>query len=160
MQLKELDINATSFMANGKEYFIESKLSFDRHYYYTMLQIEFGFGVSYNDMIAAWQEVINEANSLRFSNIVIKANNILECAKRPVKKEHPALMLCALFINTENEDRRSITEDQIKVKINDWHKEGYDIVPFFTLARILLNALHKDYDALMKEPESAPISPV
>ena len=160
MQLKELDINATSFMANGKEYFIESSLSFDRHYYYTMLQIEFGFGVSYNDMLAAWQEVINEADKLRFSSIVIKANNILECAKRPAKKEHPLLMLCALFINTENEDRKSITEEQIKTKINDWAAEGFNIVPFFRLARTFVNALHEDYNDLMKEPESAPINPV
>lgn len=49
------------------------------------------------------------------------------------EKEPTLLKMAALFINTKDEDRASITQDQISRKIEDWSQE-YDVRDFFQFA--------------------------
>jgi hypothetical protein len=159
-QLKQLDIEQTEFQANGKTYYIESEISFDRYHNYMMLQNEMAYGISFVDMMKAWSSVIEAANKQRFSDIVITAHNITEGVKTLGKKQIPALMICALFVNEKDEDRTKITEDQIRSKINDWAAEGYSIVPFFSLAIRSVSGLASVWNALQAEVKEAAIEPV
>lgn len=46
-------------------------------------------------------------------------------------KIDPVLMMCALFINREDEDRSVYDENFMKEKVKDWREEGLDVLPFF-----------------------------
>jgi hypothetical protein len=57
------------------------------------------------------------------------------------KERHdPVMSLCALYINEEHEDRRDISEEQIKAKVADWKEAGIAYDFFLLLASALLKA--------------------
>ena len=122
-------------MANGKEYFIESQVSFDRWIQYEELQEELMWGITPKDQFNNLQKIIDEANEGNLANVGIFTRELMLGVKRKLDKRWPtALRLCALVCNTADEDRKTISEEQINIKIEDWKKEGYDINSFFTLA--------------------------
>lgn len=133
--LKTIDINCKSFMANGNEYFIErSSISMARFIEYEKIQIELGYGVSFSQIYEHVKDIYEMCNKMEFANIAVRSYKILEGIKKFEERSIPALTLCALFINTKDEDRRVISKDIIDRKLDDWDKEGLDITPFFQLA--------------------------
>ena len=59
---------------------------------------------------------------------------ILEFKEKLDQRHHPALMICALFVNADDEDQKVYDEAVMNSKIEDWQKEGYDVNDFFHLA--------------------------
>jgi hypothetical protein len=133
-ELKKIDFQQGWFMANGKKYIIESGFSIERYAFYQKYQIELGYNCTFDKMFQEWERVVMLANKLQFSDIVIIAYNMSRAIAKLDEKEPAVLKLCALFVNEENEDRRTITEDMITAKIRDWQEEGIDVGDFFTLA--------------------------
>ena len=66
-------------------------------------------------------------------------------------REHPSLLMCALVINREGEDAGQYDEKLQLEKIEDWRKEGFDILPFFTFA--LSSACSASAATLVKQPK-------
>ena len=53
--------------------------------------------------------------------------------------------MCALVINREGEDAGTFNEQLNKDKIEDWRKEGFDVLPFFTFALFSIQGFKETY---------------
>ena len=62
MELKQIDLNATQFQANGKTYVVKDSLSVERYRWFEKYQIDFGFGRSYKSIADALKKSIDLAN--------------------------------------------------------------------------------------------------
>lgn len=144
-ELKQIPFNGEPFWANGKQYFQEENLSIDRWVYMNELQIQLGFGVEYEEMQKSWLEVFNKANEMKFADIAVMAHNMVNGISKVYSRQPMILKFCALFINTEDEDRGVIDEDVINRKIEDWKKEGLGIDGFFVFSLSKVKGLAESY---------------
>jgi len=133
-QLKLIDLKDKKFIANGAEYFIESGLSFERFRMYQKLQIECGYEVGFYGMFENIKKIYELCNGMKFADIAVLTSNVLHGMAKVDERKVPVLNLCALFINTKDEDRKIINDDIVDKKIADWEAEGLDVTPFFQLA--------------------------
>lgn len=133
-QLKTIDLKEKRFTANGTEYFIESGLSFERFRMYQKLQIECGYESGFYGMFENIKKIYELCNGMKFADIAVMTSNILHGMAKVDERKIPVLNLCALFINTKDEDRKIINDDIVDKKIADWEAEGLDVTPFFQLA--------------------------
>lgn len=145
--LKKLDPTKRSFIANGKEYFIESNLSIARFHDYQILDKEAGFSMTFGNVFEALVEVRKLMNSIKFVDASVKLENLMTGMAKLEEKEHTLLKMCALYINTKEEDRGEITADQMSEKINDWKNE-YEIEGFFSLALNSVSGYLENYKAM------------
>lgn len=143
-KLKTLDPNARSFEANGKKYYIETKLSIARFHQYQIYEKEAGFSLTFSAMVATLKEAYNDLNTMKAADAAVKINNLLAGITLVAEKEHTLLKICTLFINTASEDRGEINEDMISTKIADWANE-YEVNGFFTLALNTVAGFFKIY---------------
>lgn len=133
-KLKELDLSQKKFLANGKTYHIRKSMSFKRFREYEKLQIEVGYGSNFIQIYENVKQAYELVNKSAFADTAVKLYNILSGIKNIESRQMPALKICALFINAEDEDENTINDEMIDEKIADWEAEGYDIFPFFQLA--------------------------
>jgi len=74
-------------------------------------------------------------NKSKVADAAVIIHNLLNgIAEHLDKRDHPILQLCALFINTKDEDKTVFDEGVTQEKIDNWKKEGYAIEDFFQLA--------------------------
>lgn len=132
-ELKRLDLSKQSFVANGTTYYIESGLSIERYCEYQILEKEAAFSMSFKKIFENLKEVHRLMNEVKFVEAAVKLDNLMRGVAKLEEREPTLLKMCALFINTEDEDRTTINNDMIVKKIEDWKKE-YDIRDFFQLA--------------------------
>lgn len=132
-QLKRIDFTKSSFIANGTEYFIESGLSIKRFCEYQILEKEAAFSTSFEGMFNELRNIYDLLNGVKFVEASVKLDNLMSGIVKLQEKEPTLLKMAALFINTKDEDRASITQDQISRKIEDWSQE-YDVRDFFQFA--------------------------
>jgi uncharacterized protein (DUF885 family) len=134
-ELKTIDPKSKTFIANGKTYFIEDKLSYNRWLEYQKLEVELTFDISFEALFDKLNEAYALLNQQRFADSSVCIRDLMVgVASNIDKRVHPAYAMCALFINTEDEDRTEIDEHSINIKIDDWNKEGYSIQTFFSIA--------------------------
>lgn len=133
-ELKTINLNEKSFKANGKEYFIESGLSFKRYRMYQMSQIECGYDVSFKTMFETLKKAYENLDKMKLAQSAVLIHNLLEGIAKVEERKIPVLSMCALFINEKDEDRTIITDEMVDRKIADWEAEGLEIHPFFQLA--------------------------
>jgi len=153
MNLKKLDPTKTEFTANGKLYKIETQLSIERFCEFQILEKEFAFSLDFKKLFSELLELRQLLNELKLVDGAVKLDNITRGLVRLEKKEPTALKICALFINTEDEDRSTITPDLISEKIDDWKKEGYDAQSFFSLALNTVNGFIDTYNEMLSRLE-------
>jgi hypothetical protein len=163
-ELKVIDIKEKKFTANGTDYFIESGLSFERFRMYQKLQIECGYEVGFEGMFNRIKQIYDLCNAMKFADIAVLTSNILQGVVKVEERKIPVLSMCALFINTKDEDRKTINDDVVDKKIADWEAEGLDITPFFQLAlssmanfskaweEVTRNILEKSQEIGVKKP--------
>lgn len=144
------------FEANGKKYTIEDKLSIARSIEASKLELEL-FDLSSNSikntLIAAYNDLngTNKDKTVKFADAAIKIHNLVNKIQTNLNfKDLSVLRYCALFINHENEDRRSITAEQMTSKIEDWQEEGFEISGFFLLVLSALPSVKKDFSKFME----------
>lgn len=147
IQIKELNLNEKSFIANGKVYIIERNLSTDRWIKQNELETALGFGMSTKELRDAMIKIYNLTNDRggRIGDIARIAYDSANGITKMADREPHILKFCALFINTTDEDRRTITDDEISVKCEDFRKEGISIESFFVFALSLMQNLAGDY---------------
>jgi hypothetical protein len=154
-ELKKLDLNSKNFIANGKVYIIETGLSIERYSMYEQLQIELGYGVSFDEMTQKWKDAYNAAQNAKLADVAVIAYNTLNGIQQVYDRQPLVLKMCALFINEESEDRRVITTDMIIQKIEDWQEEGLEIGPFFQLAIGIIPGFADHYKQLTQTSSEA-----
>lgn len=139
MELKQLELEATEFTANGKRYLIKQTLSVERFRWYEKYQINFGYGRSFDNIHKSLEKSVDLANKgkgLEAWNIIF---NLKDCIDKDLdKRAHQAFYLCALFICTEDEDLTKWEETLAERKIEDWNAEGIDAFSFFRIATNLV----------------------
>jgi hypothetical protein len=144
-EIQPVPIEQGWFMANGHKYIIEKRYSASRFNMLQRFQLEAGFGVTFEEMLKAWEKVNGYANRMLFTDIAVMAYNMVNGVRRVAEREPVLLKMCALFINRETEDRRTITDDQITEKIRDWQEAGYDVNDFFMLAVNTIRGFIENY---------------
>lgn len=145
--LKKLDPNSKSFVANGKVYMIERELSIDRWVKQQEFEIELGFGMSYGELKNNMTKIYNLSNDRggRIGDIGRVAYDSVTGITKALERQPQVLKFCALFLNTVDEDRKTINDDQIAIKCDDFRKEGFAIDGFFVFALSLITDLAEDY---------------
>lgn len=143
--LTKIDLSTKSFTANGTRYYIEDTRSIDRWVFEQQLTIEAGFGVEFDEMLKAWKDVYGMLNKQNFADSAVTAYNMINGITKLFQREPTILKFCALFINTAEEDRRTIDSDMITRKIEDWKAEGLAIEGFFEFSLLRVRGLGEGY---------------
>lgn len=137
IQLIDISGGAKSFMANGHKYEIESTISRKRWVMYLTESPKLAFGQTIEEIFNTFLEIYNITNEegCRKGDIAVLARDAMKGIEGIGNRDHGTIYrLCALFINREDEDRRDITEDDIRRKIEDWDAAGIEVKSFFQLA--------------------------
>ena len=150
-QLKQIPQNGEPFTANGKTYYQEDALSIDRWILMNELTIQLGFGVEYSELQKNIFNMIEMGNKQRFSDIVISAHNMVNGISKMYTRKPMILKFCALYMNTEDEDRGTINEDDISRKINDWKTEELGIDGFFVFSLLKARSLAENYQNAIQD---------
>ena len=151
MELKKLDFEKSEFEANGKKYFVKQSLSVERFRWFEKYQVDFGFGRTYKSIADSLKKAIelgNKGKGIEAWNIVL--NLMRSVGDGLEKRTNNAMLICALFIVTEDEDVTKWDEQQQIEKINDWNTEGYDVNSFFQLAANLVQGFIDDLEEILQ----------
>ncbi len=143
--LTKISGSTLSFTANGNRYFVEDSLSIERWVFMQQLSIETGFGVEFDEMLKAWQSQVAFLNKQNFVDAAVQAYNMAKGVTKIFQRQPQILKFCALFINTDGEDRGTITEDVITRKVEDWKAEGLEIAGFFEFSLLRVKGLADGY---------------
>jgi len=150
--LKTLDLNATEFTACGVKYFVKQSLSVERFRWFEKYQVDFGFGRTYKSIADSLKKSVdlgNKGKGIEAWNIIL--NLIMAIGDGLEKRTNNAMMLCALFIVTEDEDLTKWDEQQQIEKIKNWNDEGYDVNSFFQLAANLVTGFIEDLEEVLSD---------
>jgi hypothetical protein len=91
--------------------------------------------------------VYEELDKGKFGQPIIIVHNLMNgIAQRIENRKHPAMELCALFINYKDEDREHFNKDDITKKIEDWSE--YAVNDFFQLAANLVGGFIAIYNEI------------
>jgi hypothetical protein len=139
MELKKLPFDKGEFTANGKRYIVKNTLTIARHAEFEKLQSHYGFGLTFDGIVERINQALDLANKFKSIEAWSVIINMKEgIAYNLQSRAHPALLLCSLFIVTEDEDLTEWNEKEQRLKVEDWNKEGYDVNDFFVLASNLV----------------------
>ena len=151
-ELKRLDLQATEFEANGKKYFVKQSLSVERFRWFEKYQVDFGFGRSYKSIADSLKKAVefgNKGKGIEAWNLIL--NLIMAIGEGLEKRTNNAMMICALFIVTEDEDLTKWDEQEQIAKIADWNTEGFDVNSFFQLAANLVAGFIEDLEDILQD---------
>ena len=133
-----IDLNQGSFTANGKIYKVQSVLSITRFCEFQILEKEIAFSMTFKNVFDEINEACELFDEARSFGEIAEARTKLDNLRRGIakleEKQPTALKLCALFINTEDEDATIWNQDLMNAKIEDWKIEGIAIQDFFQFA--------------------------
>lgn len=151
MELKQIAPEATEFEAMGVKYYVKSSLTVERFRIFEKLQVEFGFGRTFKevyDMIDKSVGLANKGKGIEAWNILF---NLREGVGKSLEKSaHPAMLICTLFLVTEDEDLTKWDEQIASKKVDNWNSEGYDVNSFFRLAANLVTGYIETLDAIFQ----------
>ena len=135
-EVKELDLNTTSFEANGRKYTVAQSISAGRWNDYLHAQVEVGFAQQFTDVFASVKEGYELLNQQRFADGAVCLRSIMMGMKNIDDATNiPAIIkLCAIFINYEGEDVSELTEEALRTKYEDWKAEAISMKSFFHFA--------------------------
>ena len=124
------------FMANGKLYHVEDKLTVRRYRQFQRLSLEAGFGISLEELIDILGRIfmLTNQNSDNRGEIAVIAHNTWQKLTKLKENEDAMLLVAALFINETKENREHFELSQIQAKIRDWEEEGYQASFFCVVA--------------------------
>lgn len=148
--LKQIDFTKGDFMASGKRYFVKQSLSVERFRWFEKYQVDFGFGRSYKSISDSLRKAIelgNKGKGIEAWNIIL--NLVLTISEGLDKRTNNAMMICALFIVTDDEDLTKWDEQEQLEKIKNWNDEGYDVNSFFQLAANLVTGFIEDLEEIL-----------
>lgn len=134
-KLKRIHFADKHFVANGKIYYIEDIVAPRRWAQLLRYEVELGFGQTFENIYKAANKGFNSINDGRMADAAVGYHNIIHMCKNGLEERVPAaLRMCAVCMNTADEDRKILTDQMIKIKMDDWAEEGIAIVDFFDFA--------------------------
>lgn len=133
-ELKRIDLQTGKFTANGVDYQIEGNLSIERYAEFQILEKELAYTTTFKGMYDKMVRLRDLMNKMRFVDAAVELNDLLIGVSKIEEREPTVLKICALFMNTPDEDRTTFTQDMITKKIADWKTEGLDMRDFFQVA--------------------------
>ncbi len=127
-EVKVIDNDAREFEANGKKYFIEPQISTARWMEYDTMSIEIQYGLSPRELFGKLVTIDNILGSktANQNDAIVMLRDLIGSVAGIADRKTPIFRICALFMNTKDEDRTKINEALIKEKIEDWTIEGID----------------------------------
>lgn len=138
-KLIDIDFSKKVFECDGEKWYIEDSISFDRYMKLEEIALEFGYSASFVDIFKNLRKMWDLHNQMKFAETAVILHNMMKgIVSLEDKKQDAALRICALFINTENEDRAEYNETKMLEKIQRWGKEC-NVRPFFHLAGSVVN---------------------
>jgi hypothetical protein len=150
MDLRKIDFEKDSyFECGGKKFFKTDSLSFVRYRELQKIMLEFGFSATFVDIYNSTKQAIEAYNKHDYFAMSIIIYKIQEGIVNLQDKDDPALRMCALFINEENEDLTKYNESEMKAKIDCWTSE-LEVIPFVNLALAVQTDWIKTYQLLIR----------
>ncbi len=131
--MRTVDFNKKSFECGGRRFKVQDSLSFEYYKELQKINLEFGFGATFEDIFKNIRLAWDHLNGLRLGEAAVVLHNVMYGIIQLDDKDDPALRICALFIIEDGEDTSVYNEGVIRSKIDCWAKE-LDVTPFFHLA--------------------------
>lgn len=152
MEIKHLDLSNDRFEANGTTYYIRNTLTIGRFPVFEKLQNHYAWGLEFEQLY----NKVNQIKELFDKGKSVDAFYLLENTRLGIKdrvenRQHPALLICSLFMVTENEDITKWDEAIAKKKIEDWKIEGYAINDFFQFASNFVKGFIRIYNEISQD---------
>ena len=150
---KDPGLDARGFTANGREYAVATSLSIARYEEYELEGVAGGMARTFDQIHAQHVKQMALINRLArgqdaLGELAIITNDLITGGFLMEKREiHPALRMCALFINRKDENLAVITDAMIAEKVNDWRTEGISVSYFFAFAWHLIPGFITAYKA-------------
>lgn len=133
-KIKRVGPETDTFEAGEKKYIVYKSISLARYREYERLKFIAGFGADYQTLFGVMKSAYEDLQTLKAADASVKLHNAMSGLARKIDKhQDPVLLMCTLFINTENEDLSKWSEPLANEKITDWEGAGYDVQGFFHL---------------------------
>lgn len=137
-KIRHINFEEGKFEANGTTYYLETKLTVSRFCEFIILEKELATGMSLKELydgVIGFRKLLND---VRFVDCATFCDKIIMNCVNLKMKEPPVMKICALFINTENEDRSTWNNDVVVKKMADWKASDIDVHDFFVIALTLV----------------------
>lgn len=149
-ELRKIDLLTEKyFECDGKKFYVTESLSFVRWRILQKISLEFGYSATFEDIFKKLGETLDAFNRHRYDEMCVIVHNVMNGIKNIEDKDDPALRLCALFINEEDEDPTVYNEALMQAKIDCWGKEIL-VDSFFYLAASLIPGWMPAYQILIR----------
>jgi hypothetical protein len=158
--LKRIDLNTGIFEANGTRYTIEGALTIERYAELQVLEKELGYGLTFKAMFDKLHQAFNLLNKQKPADAAVLLNDMIRGMVKIQEREPVVLKICALFMNTADEDRSSFSQDMYNRKIADWKAEKLDMRDFFTVASNSVNGYIEIYRTVSRIISTQPGSEI
>ena len=123
---KRIPLDANSFTAGGKTFIIYASVNIERKRIMQNLEVQSYYGVDLagiNRIGIKWTDMKNKGKGFEAD---VMMSNMLEGGLRKVNNQHdPLMLICTLFMCTEDENRNVWDEALANEKLKLWSEEGY-----------------------------------
>ena len=154
-EVKRINFNLNYFEAGGVRYHMDKTLSVERWRHFEDLQPLLMMGRNAQDIFDQIKKTYGKYNEGKYADGAVLLHNLMLGIKDHLENRYdPALMIAALYFNTEDEDKKTFDEELMKRKIEIWQKEGYAMEDFFTVAFNLVPGFMKIYEEDLQDISS------
>lgn len=155
-ELRNPRLEATSFTTwNGKTYYVQKSLSAERMAMREKLELQFSFGVSFQNLFKALADTYVLLNDRKFADAAVEIKNTMNGIVNSDNQQVSAVELCKLFINQEGEDISVYDQKVMDQKSEDW--KDIDVKYFFQLAALSVQGwiqVYKELTQSFLKPEA------
>ena len=147
--MRKLDLNSNVILGkSGKEYKVLRSLPVARYVHFEKMQHHVGFGLDVQAMFSTLGTVYDLLNKQKFADAAVTVHNLMNGVARNVDKRlHPSLLLCTLFIVSDDEDLSFWDEESQAAKIEDF--SDIDSADFFLLAANVVSGFIEIYQEVL-----------
>jgi hypothetical protein len=136
-ELRKIDFTKKVFECEGRKFYVKDSLSFARYRALQKINLEFGYSATFYDTFKRIREAYDLLNQVKLGDAAVVLHNVIYGVVSLEEKYDPALRICALFIDEENEDPVIYDEAVMHEKIECWGRE-LDVAPFLQWASNLV----------------------
>jgi hypothetical protein len=148
--VRKLEEKTLNFECQGRKFFVNDTISFNRFEKLKEFSLEFGFSATFQDIFMNLKKAWEELNKLQLADASVIIHNIMKGITILEQKEDVSFRIAALFINEQSEDDTEYNESKMKEKVECWAKE-FDATFFFNFAAGLVRNWMSAYDLTLKD---------
>lgn len=154
-EIKKVDLDAKSFIANGNQYFLSEGLSFERLWKYELMQRELAFNMSASDLFNLILDTYNGINDVvrdpsKGNNLIVKLHNAMTSLNNLTERKPKIFYISTLFWNKVGEDARVWSNELAEEKIYDWQEEGLDATFFLAQSLSFMKDFLESYNKFIQ----------